>query len=130
MKRQEEADFLTVYTDHLLGLSGGVPDHGPPTHTRHERIRYLLTLADHLHAILAPVEPDPHFRRQLHGQLILKAQSRKEMPDVGLSPQHSRHHVRTRRVIGAALGLGSAASVLGLVIAVVLRRRSTNVAAG
>ncbi|MBN1661309.1 MAG: hypothetical protein JXA93_23145 [Anaerolineae bacterium] len=125
MKRKEEADLLTVYTDHLLGLSSVTSRGGPPASTRHDQVHSLLTLADHLHAILAPVEPDPHFRRRLHGELILKAQNREEMPEIGLFQPHRRS-----LVIGAALGLGSVASVLGVIIAVLLRRRAGNVAAG
>ncbi|HSJ57702.1 MAG TPA: hypothetical protein VLC95_11010 [Anaerolineae bacterium] len=124
MKRKQEADLLTVYTDHLLGLSRQEAG-GLPASTRHEQVHSLLTLADHLHAILAPVEPEPHFRRRLHGELILTAQGRREMPEVGLLQQHRRG-----LVIGAALGLGSVASVIGVVIAVLLRRRAGNVAAG
>ena len=124
MKRKEEADLLTVYTDHLLGLSGQKSG-GVATSTRHGQIHSLLALADHLHALLAPVEPDPHFRRRLHGELILTAQSRREMPEIGLLQQHRRGVV-----IGAALGLGSVASVIGVVIALLLRRRAGNVAAG
>lgn len=125
MNRKEEADLLTIYTDHLLGLSNGALGGGRPVSVRHERVHSLLALADHLHAILAPVEPDPHFRRRLHGELILRAQSREQMPEVGLLQQHRRGIV-----IGAALGLGSVASVLGVIIAVMLRRRAGNVAAG
>jgi hypothetical protein len=125
MKRKEEADLLTVYTDHLLGLSSMTSRGSPPASTRYDQVHGLLTLADHLHAILAPVEPDPHFRRRLHGELILEAQGREEMPEIGLFQQHRRGIV-----IGAALGLGSVASVLGVIIAVLLRRRAGNVAAG
>lgn len=124
MNRKEEADLLTIYTDHLLGLSQRTLGRGPAP-GKHERVHTLLALADHLHAILAPVEPDPNFRRRLHGELILKAQTREEMPEVGFTQQHRRG-----LLIGAALGLGSIASVLGLAIAVMLRRRAGNVAAG
>jgi hypothetical protein len=125
MKRKEEADLISVYTDHLLGLGSSTVGGGTSASNRHQQVHSLLTLADHLHAILAPVEPDLHFRRRLHGQLILQAQGREEMPEVGLLQQHRRGIV-----IGAALGLGSVASVIGVVIAVLLRRRAGNVAAG
>jgi len=125
MKRKEEADLVTVYTDHLLGLSGAPLRGSAPASARHEQVHALLTLADHLHAILAPVQPDPHFRRRLHGELILTAQNRAAVPEVGLLQQHRRGIV-----VGAALGLGSLASVIGVVIAILLRRRAGHVAAG
>jgi len=123
MKRKEEVDLLTLYTDHLLGIPNAVLRGDTPASTRHEQVHSLLTLADHLHAILARVEPDPHFRRRLHGELILEAQSRK-VPEVGLLQQHRRG------IVLGALGLGSVASVVGVIIAVLLRRRAGNMAAG
>lgn len=112
MNRKEEQDLLTAYTDHLLGLE---PGPGPEL-TRYDRIRGLLSLADHLHAILVPVQPDPDYRRRLHGELILKAQSRTSEPQVSLLQQH-----RKGIVIGAVVG--SLASVAGVALAFVLRQR-------
>jgi hypothetical protein len=122
MNRKEERDLLVAYTDHLLGLE---PGPGPEL-TRYDRVRGLLTLADHLHAILVPVQPEPDFRRRLHGQLILKAQARKPEPQTSVFEQH-----RKGIIIGAVLG--SVASVAGVVLALVLRQRhqrAGNVAAG
>jgi len=62
------------------------------------------------------VKPDANYRRRLHGDLILKAQGREDLPSPSLFRQH-----RKGILIGAALG--SAASVVGVVIAVFLRRR-------
>jgi hypothetical protein len=122
MNRREEQDLLATYTDHLLGLGPG-----PRSElTRYDRVRGLLTLAEHLHAILVPVQPDPDFRRRLHGQLILKAQSRADEPQVSVFEQH-----RKGIIIGALLG--SLASVAGVVLAFVLRQRhqrASNVATG
>jgi hypothetical protein len=112
MNRKEEQDLLTAYTDHLLGLE---PGPGPEL-TRYERVRGLLTLADHLHAILVPVQPEPDFRRRLHGELILKAQARDPVPQAGVFEQH-----RKGIIIGAVVG--SVASVAGVALAVVLRQR-------
>ena len=112
MNRKEERDLLVTYTEHLLGLG---PEPGPEL-TRHDRIRGLLALADHLQAILVPVQPDADFRRRLHGELLLQAQERTEEPQASLFQQH-----RKGILIGAALG--SLASVLGVLVAFVLRQR-------
>jgi hypothetical protein len=112
MNRKEEQDLLAAYTDHLLGLE---PGPGPEL-TRYERVRGLLTLADHLHAILVPVQPEPDFRRRLHGELILKAQARETVPQASVFEQH-----RKGIIIGAVVG--SVASVAGVALAVVLRQR-------
>lgn len=112
MNTKEEQDLLVAYTDHLLGLE---PGPGPEL-TRYERVRGLLTLADHLHAILVPVQPEPDFRRRLHGELILKAQARELAPQAGLLDQH-----RKGIIIGAVLG--SLASVAGVALALLLRQR-------
>ena len=112
MNTKEEQDLLVAYTDHLLGLE---PVPGPEL-TRYERVRGLLTLADHLHAILVPVQPEPDFRRRLHGELILKAQARELAPQAGLLDQH-----RKGIIIGAVLG--SLASVAGVALALLLRQR-------
>ncbi|MFN2224918.1 MAG: hypothetical protein ACK2UY_01400 [Anaerolineae bacterium] len=113
MNRNEERDLLVTYTDQILGLE---PGPGPEL-TRHDRIRGLLALADHLQAILIPVQPDPDFRRRLHGDLLLEAQERRAEPQVSLFQQH-----RKGILIGAALG--SLASVAGVVLAFVLRQRN------
>jgi hypothetical protein len=112
MNTKEEQDLLVAYTDHLLGLE---PGPGPEL-TRYERVRGLLTLADHLHAILVPVQPEPDFRRRLHGELILKAQARELAPQASLLEQH-----RKGIIIGAVLG--SLASVAGVALALLLRQR-------
>ena len=112
MDRKEEQDLLAAYTDHLLGLK---PGPGPEL-TRYERVRGLLTLADHLHAILVPVQPEPDFRRRLHGELILKAQARDTAPQANVFQQHRRGII-----IGAVVG--SVASVAGVALAIVLRQR-------
>jgi len=74
-------------------------------------------LAEQLRGILVPVEPDANFRRRLHGDLILEAQSRQAQPEPSLFWQH-----RKGILIGAA-AIGSVASVAGVVIAFVLRHR-------
>jgi len=121
MNRREERELVARYTDQLLGLEPGRPE----ALTRNGRVRGLLELAEHLQAILVPVEPDPNFRRRLHGDLILESQRIWSEPEESLFEQH-----RKGILIGAALG--SLASVLGVVLAVVIRQRNraTNVATG
>ncbi len=85
---------------------------------RHAQAQDLLDLAEELRVILVPVEPKADFRRRLHGDLILKAQSRGSRPDPVEGQQR-----RTGILLGAA-ALGSLASVAGLVIAYVLHSRA------
>lgn len=121
MNRREERELVAHYTDQLLGLEPGRPQ----ALARTGRVQALLDLADHLQAILVPVQPDPNFRRRLHGDLILESQKIWSEPEESLFDQH-----RKGILIGAALG--SVASVLGVVIAVVIRQRNraTHVATG
>ncbi|MGD8626924.1 MAG: hypothetical protein PVJ34_20475 [Anaerolineae bacterium] len=112
MNQKKEKDIVADYTDHLLGLGGGLTGELD----RHDQVSGLLQLADHLNAILVPVKPEANYRRRLHGDLILKAQQREEMPTYSLFRQH-----RKGILIGAAVG--SAASVVGVAIAVFLRRK-------
>ena len=114
MNQWKEKDIVASYTDNLLGLGLGSGLSGELD--RHDQVKGLLQLADHLNAILVPVKPDANYRRRLHGDLILRAQKREEMPAPNLFRQH-----RKGILIGAALG--SAASVVGVAIAVFLRRR-------
>jgi hypothetical protein len=113
MDRREIGDILAAHADHLI--SPGAPLDQEPT--RYEQVQGLLELAEHLQAILMPVEPDSNFRRRLHGDLLLEAQRQQAEPDRGLLQQH-----RKGIVIGAVIG--SIASVAGVILAVVLRYRS------
>lgn len=113
MDNWEVRELLASHADQLVGAKAAPP----PGITRHDRVQGLLDLAEQLHGILAPVEPDAHFRRRLHGDLILEAQHRQTQPEPGLFQQH-----RKGILIGAA-AIGSVASVAGVVIALVLRHR-------
>jgi hypothetical protein len=88
-----------------------------------------LDLAEQLYGILIPVEPDRHFRRRLHGELVLEAQRRQAGEEPTVFQQH-----RKGIIIGAAIGIGSVtASVAGVVIALVMRHRqggTANIATG
>jgi hypothetical protein len=90
-------------------------------------VQGLLDLAEQLQGILVPVAPNANYRRRLHGDLILEAQRRELEPEPSIFQQH-----RKGILIGAA-ALGSAASVVGVIIAFLLRHRrggATHVAAG
>jgi hypothetical protein len=123
MNKRETREILAAHADRLVSS----PTSGGSRRVQHEKVQGLLDLAEHLHAILVPVAPDANFRRRLHGELLLEAQSRELAPKPNLFQQH-----RKGFIIGAA-ALGSVASVLGVILAFVLRHRHdrfTNVAAG
>ena len=123
MDRKQERELLAAHADQLVAPNGG-----PPTRlTRNEQVQGLLDLAEHLNAILVPVAPDAHFRRRLHGELLLEAQRRTAVPEMGLFRQHRRGIL-----IGAA-AVGSVVSVVGVAVAFVLRNRhrgATHIATG
>jgi hypothetical protein len=123
MDKRQVSEILAAHADRLVDPTA----EAPPPFTRNERVQGLLDLAEQLQGILVPVEPDSHFRRRLHGELILKAQHRQEEPEVSLFWQH-----RKGILIGAA-AVGSVASVVGVAIAVFLRHRhggATRIATG
>lgn len=121
MDTKEIREILAIHADQLVG------GYTSPTSglSRHDRVQGLLDLAEQVQGILVPVEPEINFRRRLHGDLVLEAQRRQAEQHVNPLVQH-----RKGILIGAAT-LGSVASVLGLVIAFVLRYRqkgATNIA--
>jgi len=77
----------------------------------------LLDLAEQLRLVLVPVEADARYRRRLKGELILAAQQRPQQAESKLPLQR-----RTLIFIGAA-ALGSVASVVGVIIAFIVRSR-------
>jgi hypothetical protein len=123
MKRGQAIEAIAALVDGLRALSSERWGSGG----RHVQAQNLLDLAEELRAILVPVKPSANFRRRLHGDLILKAQSQRPRP-VPVEGQQ----LRTGILLGAA-ALGSLASVAGLVIAYVLHNRNlraTNAARG
>lgn len=87
----------------------------------------LLELAEQLRLVLVPVEADANYRRRLKGELILAAQQRPQQPESKLPPQR-----RALIFIGAA-AVGSLASVVGVIIAFIVRSRhsrASHIAAG
>ena len=122
METKQAREVLAAHADCLVGVRDG-----PPAGlTRNDRIQGLLDLAEQLQGILVPVAPDAHYRRRLHGELLLEAQHRQAESEVGLFQQH-----RKGILIGAA-AVGSVASVIGVVIAFMLRRGrgATHIATG
>jgi hypothetical protein len=120
--RREAGGILAAHDNQLNG-----PRASLRRLPRKEQVQGLLELAEHLQGILVPVQADANFRRRLHGELILKAQRRQAAPQAGLFRQH-----RKGILIGAA-AVGSVVSVLGVVIAFVLRHRhgrATRIATG
>lgn len=123
MDNRQVRELLATHADQLINLQAGPPVSLPPN----DRAQGLLDLAEQLHGILVPVVPNAHFRRRLHGDLVLKAQGRQAEPEEGLFQQH-----RTGILIGAA-AVGSVASVVGVAVAFVLRHRqktATRIATG
>ena len=123
MNRTEVIEILAAHADQMDSPAD------PPSGvlTRNDRVQGLLDLAEQLQGILVPVEPDPDFRRRLHGELILEAQRLQTEPVPSLFRQH-----RKGIILGAA-AVGSVASVVGVVVAFVLRYRqgrATHIATG
>jgi hypothetical protein len=132
-RRREEdivnkGDVIEVLAAHADQLNNQTAKTG--TLTRNDQVQGLLDLAEQLQGILVPVEPNAHWRRRLHGELILEAQRRETEQAPSLFQQH-----RKGILIGAA-AVGSVASVLGVigvVVAFVLRNRqgrATHIATG
>ena len=115
MNQREVREILAAHADDVVRQDRT----RVPRPARHEQVQGLLAIAEQLNGILVPVEPDRNFRRRLHGELVLEAQ-RREAGEPTLFEQH-----RKGIIIGAAaIGFGSvAASVAGVVIAYVVRRR-------
>jgi len=122
VSRREVRQVLVDHADGLVGPGGTTS----PGRVRNQQVQGLLDLAEQLQGILVPVAPDANYRRRLHGELVLEAQRRELEPEPSVFQQHRRGIL-----IGAA-ALGSAASVVGVIIAFLLRRRggATHVAAG
>ena len=113
MDTKQEREVLAAHADSLVGGQ----DWTPSGFTRNDRVQGLLDLAEQLQGILVPVSPDAHFRRRLHGELLLEAQQRQSESEASIFYQH-----RKGILIGAA-AIGSVASVAGVAIAFLLRHR-------
>lgn len=76
----------------------------------------LLELAEQVSGLLLPVQPDTDFHRRLKGELLLKAQGQQVERGTNGFQQH-----RKGILIGAVIG--SLASVIGVIIACIVRYR-------
>jgi hypothetical protein len=115
MKRSQLIESLTDNVDALLRRGPWQPGR----RTRHDQVQGLLDLAEELQGILVPVRADSDFRRRLHGKLILAAQEREPVPEPTAFQQYKKGIL-----IGAA-ALGSVASVVGVILAVVLHNKNS-----
>lgn len=113
MNKREAREVLAAHADGMEGRSASYRR----SSARNEQVQGLLDLAEQLHGILVPVAPDAHYRRRLHGELILRAQDREPGGELSMFEQHRRGIL-----IGAA-AVGSVASIVGVVIAFFLRFR-------
>jgi hypothetical protein len=123
MDRKEVSEILATHADQIIDPNAAKSWQL----SRGDQVQALLDLAEQLQGILVPMEPNAHFRRRLHGDLILEAQRLELQPEVGLLQQH-----RKGILIGAA-AVGSVASVVGVAAAFVWRyrhSRMTNIATG
>ena len=125
MNKRETREILATHADQLVGLRAS-PDRRL---TRSDQVQALLDLAEQLQGILVRVEPRAHYRRRLHGELILEAQRRQAEANTSpgrggvrvQAPSLLQQH-RKGILIGAA-AVGSAASVAGVIVAFVWRLR-------
>ena len=113
MKTREVRDILAFHADQLI-IGRTSPNRDL---ARHEQVSALLALAEQVQGILVPVVPDADYRRRLHGELVLNAQSRETEPGSSRFRQH-----RKGIIIGAA-AVGSVASVVGVVVAFIMYLR-------
>lgn len=123
MDRREVEEILAVHSNGLVTGNRA----GTTGFSRNQQVQALLDLAEQVQAILVPVEPDAHFRRRLHGELLLAAQQRETEASPSIFYEH-----RKGIILGAA-AVGSVASVVGVAIAFVLRHRhgrATHIATG
>jgi hypothetical protein len=123
MDKREVREILATHADQL-NSPGASPRW---RRARNDQVQGLLDLAEQLQGILVRVQPDVNFQRRLHGELLLEALRRQAEPHGSLFQQHRRGIL-----IGAA-AVGSLASVIGVIIAFVLRHRhsrATHIATG
>jgi hypothetical protein len=101
----------------------------PPGIARNTQVQGLLDLAEQLQGILVSVAPDDGFRRQLHSKLVQEGTRRQarlaRSSRLSLEAKAGANLFQQHRkgiLIGAA-AVGSVASVMGVIIAFVLRYR-------
>ena len=120
MNRRDVREILATHADDMIRPG----EMGSRSAVRHEQVRGLLDLAEQLQGILVPVAPNGNYRRRLHGGLVLEAQRRQ----AGEEPTMFQQHRKGILLGAAAIGIGSAASVAGVIIAYVVRHRDSGAA--
>ncbi len=90
---------------------------GPARPAPVDAVGQLLELAEQLSDLLVPVQPDPNFYRRLKGELQLEAQQPQAGSRLGLLREHRRG------ILLGAAAVGSLASVVGVLVAVLMRNR-------
>jgi hypothetical protein len=123
MRITELIDRLAPLADILNRRVKSLPWRQP----RHDQVEGLLALASEVQAMLVPVEPDPRYRRRLHGQLVVRGPSPVVTVEEGLL------HQRRKGILIGAAAVGSLASIAGVILAYALHHRhetASRVAAG
>ena len=113
MNTRETGNRFAIRPHRQIGRNLTQPARSTPTATAQQ----LLDLAEQLRQVLVPVQADANYRRRLKGELILAAQQRPQQVEA-----KSLSRRRQFLLIGAA-AIGSLASVVGVIIAFVIRSR-------
>jgi hypothetical protein len=115
MDKQIEREILEAHADRLNAGLRGLAAYPPMTSDQQRSLEPLLQLAERLYEALVPVELSPAFVQSL-GQELALAMARNQLSLVE----------RYRKVIlVAAATLGSALSLVGLVLFYLFRQRDT-----
>ncbi len=114
MTRKEAGSGFAIHPHRLIGRNLRLPARSSPTGTAQQ----LLDLAEQLRQVLVPVKADANYRRRLKGELLLAAQQRPQRIESKSLPRR-----RSRLIFIGAAALGSVASVVGVIIAFVVRSR-------
>lgn len=126
MQEKVERAFK-VYADEIIARRDARRWRGRQKTIRSDQVQGLLDLAEELQGILVPTKPSVDFRRRVHGELLLEAQRRQA------KPQPSQFQQRRKGILIGAAAIGSVASVVGVIIAFVVRHRhsrATHIASG
>jgi hypothetical protein len=115
MDEQIERDILAAHADRLNAGLGGLAAYPPMTSDQRRSLEPLLQLAEWLYKALVPVEPSPAFVQRLGHELVLTA----------ARSQLSLLERYRKAILVTAATLGSALSLVGLVLFYLFRQRDT-----
>jgi hypothetical protein len=116
MDEQIERDILAVHAERLNAGLRGIAAYPPMTLERQRLLEPLMQLAERLYEVLVPVEPSPIFVEKL-GQELALAAARSQLSLI------ERYR---RAILVTAATLGSALSVIGLVLLYFFRQRNAS----